>query len=302
MGGRQTVKVVQWETGAGSLGVWESTSHKWRASKGANAGEWEEEQTKIEVRRFGGRSHSPCGGLHDSAVVAWIIGAIMLWVPAIIRLVHMLNIQWDILGRHAWEEAKGHLSRSTCHMPIKMCKHLHVCSFRLCVLYLHIDTRFTLTQLLGWVWPWYSRTSVYASQLWSLCIILTLVRVYKSSCTVYFCETKCQNNWCQQKVEKDDPSSAFWRHTLQAYKQTSEQGSFFSAYINLDRRTIVWYQYYSSCTLAQWNAVENSRYLFWACNCRAPFVKVEETRRVSIISIMQYVFWMLLHALWEGIG
>lgn len=63
-----------------------------------------EEQREMEVRGFG----SFCGGLDDSAVEAWIIRA-MLWVPAIIRLVHILNIQWDILGRREGEQAKGQL-------------------------------------------------------------------------------------------------------------------------------------------------------------------------------------------------
>ena len=50
-------------------------------------------RAKIEVRRFCRQSHSLCGGLDDSAVEAGIIRAITLWVPAIIRLVHILNIQ-----------------------------------------------------------------------------------------------------------------------------------------------------------------------------------------------------------------
>lgn len=51
-----------------------------------------EKQWETEVRRFCGRSHSPCGGLVDSAVEAGIIKAI-LWVSVIITLVHILNIQ-----------------------------------------------------------------------------------------------------------------------------------------------------------------------------------------------------------------
>lgn len=82
---------------------------------------------KIGVRRFSWRRCNPRGGLHDSASEGWIIRAITLWVHAIIRLVHIFNIQWDISGRRVQEEAKGQLSRATCHVPIKMCKHTHAC-------------------------------------------------------------------------------------------------------------------------------------------------------------------------------
>lgn len=94
-----------------------------------SSGAWLHTKTRREigVRRFSGRRHNPHGGLHDSAAEGWIIRAITLWVPAIIRLVHIFNIQWGILGRRLREEAKGQLSRATRHVLIKMCKHTRVC-------------------------------------------------------------------------------------------------------------------------------------------------------------------------------
>lgn len=82
------------------------------------------EQSEIEVRRLCRQSHSLCGGLDDSAVEAGIIRAIMLWVPAIIRLVHILNIQWGILGRHARQ--KGSLA-GVCAMWQQRCAHMWIC-------------------------------------------------------------------------------------------------------------------------------------------------------------------------------
>lgn len=108
---------------------------------GLEAKTWSE----IGVRRFSGRHHNPCGGLHDSAAEAWIIRAITLGVLAIIKLVHIFNIHWDILGRHILEEAKGQLSWDTGHVPIKTYKHVRVCCQRadfymMCVyLYTHAD-------------------------------------------------------------------------------------------------------------------------------------------------------------------
>lgn len=69
---------------------------------------------------------APRGGLDDSAVEACIIRA-TLWVSAIIRWAHILNIQWDILGRRVREQAKGQLRRSTCHVPSEICKRVCVC-------------------------------------------------------------------------------------------------------------------------------------------------------------------------------
>lgn len=112
-----------------------------------------------EARRCCGRKHSPCHGLHDSVVEAWIIRA-MLWVSGITRLVHMLNIQWDILGRRVWEQAKGQLCWRTCHVLTKICacvRH-HRAGGNLCVSVLACSVLwllrgYLLIRVLGQVWP-----------------------------------------------------------------------------------------------------------------------------------------------------
>lgn len=107
-------------------------SADWR--KGLQTKTWSE----IGVRRFSGRRHNPCGGLHDSATEGWIIRAIMLGVPAIIRLVQIFNIHWDILSRHILKRLKGSLARITGHMPMKTYKHVRVCRQGLSCVYIYV--------------------------------------------------------------------------------------------------------------------------------------------------------------------
>ena len=120
-----------------------------------------------KVRRIRGRTHSPCGSLIDSVVEAWIIRG-MLWVSVVITLLRILNMQWDILGRRAQEQAKGQLCRRTCQVPTKICKRAHVCVQRAelkCEHMLISGRVFTCMRgwlllvlayrrYIGWVWPW----------------------------------------------------------------------------------------------------------------------------------------------------
>lgn len=104
---QETQKEVQREIGGGFAA--RKREHKvtsvsyWREQR------WREEQRETEVKRFCGSNRSPYGGLDDLEVETWIIRA-MLWVSGIIRLVHILNIQWDIWGRCVREQAKGHFA------------------------------------------------------------------------------------------------------------------------------------------------------------------------------------------------